>query len=181
MARPPDRTFSFDDDGSSLDLNAIGQPRPNSYYQPQDTAYRDYRVSPPPRSYNYSPTRDYDTSPPPTPPTHRSPFRDQPSLPHPTDPNYSQTETPAYASRRLPPLSTHTAARQTRDIGHSTSNRTASTTTPGADNMGEAAAGGGIAGRCLQVPKSIPLGPFSVTRCVNPKTPHSKMLTTRYQ
>lgn len=167
MARPPDRTFSFDnDDESSLDLNAIGQVRPNSYYQPQDTAYRDYQVSPPPRSYNYSPTRDYDTISPPAPPTHRSPFQDHPSLPHPRDLNHSQPETPAYSSRRLPPISTQTAAQQSRDIGHSTSNRTASTITPGADNMGEAAAGGGIAGKCLRFPISIPLNPFSITRCV---------------
>ena len=149
MARQPDRTFSFDnDEESSLDMNAIGQGRPNSYYQPQDTAYRDLQVSPPPRSYNYSPTRDYDTSPP-RPPTHRSPFRDQPSLPQPTDSSHS--EPPVYANRRPPPLRTQAAARHSRDLGHSTSNRTTSTITPGADNMGEAAAGGGIAGVALGV------------------------------
>ena len=152
MAGPPDRTFSFDnDDESSLDMNAIGQGRPNNYYQPHDTAYRDVQVSPPPRAYNYSPTRDYDASPPPTPPTHRSPFRDHPPLPQPTDSTRSETEPSPYANRRPPPLRTQAAARQSRDLGHSTSNRTASTTTPGADNMGEAAAGGGIAGVALGV------------------------------
>ena len=152
MAGPPDRTFSFDnDDESSLDMNAIGQGRPNNYYQPHDTAYRDVQVSPPPRTYNYSPTRDYDASPPPTPPTHRSPFRDHPPLPQPTDSTRSKTEPSPYANRRPPPLRTQAAARQSRDLGHSTSNRTASTTTPGADNMGEAAAGGGIAGVALGV------------------------------
>lgn len=152
MARPPDRTFSFDnDDGSSLDMNAIGQGRPSNYYQPQDTAYRDTQVSPPPRSYSYSPTRDYDPSPPPTPPTHRSPFRDHPPLPQPTDSTHSETEPSFYANRRPPPLRTQAAARQSRDLTHSTSNRTASTTTPGADNMSEAAAGGGIAGVALGV------------------------------
>ena len=152
MAGPPDRTFSFDnDDESSLDMNAIGQGRPNNYYPPQDTAYRDVQVSPPPRSYNYSPTRHYDASPPPTPPTHRSPFRDHPPLPQTIDSTRSEIEPSIYTNRRPPPLRTQTAARQSRDLGHSTSNRTASTITPGADNMGEAAAGGGIAGVALGV------------------------------
>ena len=148
MPRSPERTFSFqNDDESSLDLNAIGQGRPEQYYQPPNAAYRDTS----PGSYNIRHSREYDVSPPPTPPTHRSPFRDHPPLPPPTDSaNLQKPEAPpTYASYIPPPLRTQGV--RNKDLGHSVSNRTASTTTPGADNMGEAAAGGGIAGVALGV------------------------------
>ncbi|KAL9130161.1 MAG: hypothetical protein Q9217_001596 [Psora testacea] len=55
----------------------------------------------------------------------------------------------ATTSYQLPPINTR--LERARDLGHSTSNRTASTITPGADNMSGAAAGGGIAGVALDV------------------------------
>ena len=148
MSRPPQRTFSFEnEDESSLDMNAIGQGRPNQYYQPQNVPYRD-KI---PDDRNIRHPREYDTSPPPIPPTHRSPFRDHPPLPPPTDSTGSEEpEAPLnYASYRPAPLRTQGIRNQ--DLGHSMSNRTASTTTPGADNMGEAAVGGGIASVALGV------------------------------
>ena len=92
------------------------------------SANRGYRDSPPslPPAYTDSPTREYDQPPPP--PQHR---------------------TNASSSYQLPPINTRAVG--SRELGHSTSNRTTSTTTPGADNMGEAAAGGGIAGVALGI------------------------------
>lgn len=148
MPRPPDRTYSFeDDDESSLDLNAIGHIRPEQYQQSQYASYHD--TSPEPDYYRY-PT-DYGANPPPTPPAHRSPFRDHPPLPPPTDSTSSEEPRapPTYIGTKPPPLRTRDVRGQ--NLGHSTSNRTASTTTPGVDNMGDNAAGGGIAGVALGV------------------------------
>ena len=78
--------------------------------------------SPPP--YTDSPTRRDRNSPPPTPRHHHYPA----------------------SSYRL----SHINTRQ-EPLGHSTSIRTASTTTPGADNLGESAVGGGIAGVALGI------------------------------
>lgn len=85
-----------------------------------------------PPAYENLPMRQHDEGPPP-PPIHRSRVT---------------------SSYQLPPLSTGQEFEnvyRSRDLDHSTSNRTASTTTPGADNMGEEAAGGGIAGVALGV------------------------------
>ncbi|KAL9638679.1 MAG: hypothetical protein Q9164_001407 [Protoblastenia rupestris] len=89
----------------------------------------DYGKAPPsPPSFTDSPTRGNNNSSPPPPPAHR---------------------THAPTLYRLPPINTR--QERVRDLGHSTSNRTASTITPGADNMGEGAVGGGIAGVALGV------------------------------
>lgn len=82
----------------------------------------------PPPLYTDSPTRQYRDPPPPPPPQHRS----NPS-----------------SSYQLPPINTHTVGR--RDLDHSLSHRTASTVTPGADNLGDAAAGGGLGGIALGI------------------------------
>lgn len=148
MSRPPQRTFSFENnDEASLDMNAIGQGRPYQYYQPQHAPCRDEFPDP----HNFRHPRDYNVSPPPTPPTHRLPFRDHPPFSSPTDPQDSQDPQPppTYAGYKPPPLRMQGVRNQ--DLGHSVSNRTASTTTPGADNLGEAAVGGGIAGVALGV------------------------------
>lgn len=85
-----------------------------------------------PPAYTDSPVRQYShNDQPPIPPQHQDSFG---SRYHP------------------PPLDT--SASNGGDLGHSTSNRTASTTTPGADNLGEAAAGGGIAGVAFGVASS---------------------------
>ena len=52
--------------------------------------------------------------------------------------------------RQLPHINTRQGDAQA-NLGHSTSNRTTSTTTPGADNLGEAAVGGGISGLAFGV------------------------------
>lgn len=89
-----------------------------------ENRYRDSNPSThAPPAYTDSPERDGGISPPP-PPAHRITV------------NTGQPQDARYGNR---------------DLDHSTSNRTTSTTTPGADNLGEAAAGGGIAGVALGV------------------------------
>ena len=94
--------------------------------------YRDDEPSASPPTYMYtdSPVRQSQQQmpPPPLPPQHRSEVT---------------------SSYELPALNTRN--QDTQDLGHTMSNRTASTTTPGADNFGESAAGGGIAGVALGV------------------------------
>ncbi|KAI9717559.1 MAG: hypothetical protein M1812_004700 [Candelaria pacifica] len=78
-----------------------------------------------------------------------------PELPLPTDSTDSQTPVPpphAYASRSLPAVPQHGDRRQQgRPLGPSDSMRTAGSSTPGMDNLGVTAAGGGIAGIALGV------------------------------
>lgn len=145
MARSiPDRTFSFNDD-DELSLRGGGQDHfPNS----QDTGFRDMQFPTAP-AYTLPPRRNHDVSPP-SPPAHQSYPSAVPQLPQQTDSSDSQpVPQPFYSRREPPPIQT----RGYRDGGldHSTSNRTASTATPGADNMGITAAGGGIAGVALGV------------------------------
>ena len=83
--------------------------------------YRDVPPSSPPPLYTDSPIRQSDRPPPP--PPHQSNPASAYQLP--------QIDTKSYNNRGLE---------------HSLSNRTASTVTPGADNLGEAAAGGGLGG-----------------------------------
>ena len=74
--------------------------------------------------------------------------RQSPSPPAYTDSPIRQSQIPPpppqHRNSPLPPIDTYTIHGQHLD--HSESQRTTSTTTPGADNLGEAAAGGGIAG-----------------------------------
>ncbi|KAI9695920.1 MAG: hypothetical protein M1836_006037 [Candelina mexicana] len=78
-----------------------------------------------------------------------------PDLPLPTDSSDSQTPIPpshAYASRGLPAVPSHGERRQQgQPLGPSDSMRTAGSSTPGMDNLGLNAAGGGIAGIALGV------------------------------
>ncbi|KAL8716327.1 MAG: hypothetical protein Q9220_000232 [cf. Caloplaca sp. 1 TL-2023] len=74
------------------------------------------------RKQSRSPPKYREPSPPPNPPAHRSPYRQ---------------------SRRP---SVRTDGHRNGDLAYSISSRTASTTTPGADNMAPSAVGGGIAG-----------------------------------
>ena len=92
--------------------------------------YGGVTTSSPPPLYTDSPTRQYDNRrpPPPPPPQHRS---------------------NASSSYQLPPINTNTGV--SRDLDHSLSHRTTSTVTPGADNLGEAAAGGGLGGIALDI------------------------------
>ena len=83
--------------------------------------YRDAPPSSPPPLYTDSPIRQFDRPPPP--PIHQSNSPSTYQLP--------QIDTKSYNNRGLE---------------HTLSNRTASTVTPGADNLGEAAAGGGLGG-----------------------------------
>ncbi|KAL8997371.1 MAG: hypothetical protein Q9169_003353 [Polycauliona sp. 2 TL-2023] len=91
-----------------------------------------------PAPYSTSPQRRRDPSPP-NPPAHRSPYRNSrrgnfastEGGPPPTYPRGGQRQIDGYRDG---------------DLAYSTSNRTASTTTPGVDNMGASAVGGGIAG-----------------------------------
>ena len=128
------RSFSFDDnDEASLDANR------RSYLTQDSNAFRDTQPTSPP-VYTDSPSRPY-TDNPPAPPVHRfqTPFSYQ--LPQPTDSSDSELSRPT--------IQVNTA--QAQGLDHSTSNRTTSTITPGADNMGERAAGGGIAGIALGI------------------------------
>lgn len=89
--------------------------------------YQGATTASPPPLYTDSPTRQYNDPPPPT-PQHRS----YPS-----------------SSYQLPPINTRAAV--SNGLDHSMSHRTTSTVTPGADNLGEAAAGGGLGGIALGI------------------------------
>ena len=138
MPRASDRTFSFDDDDEvTLDANR------RNYLSQDSNAFREVQPSSPP-GYTDSPTRLYNDHPP-SPPAHRyTPY--QP--PQPTGSFDPQTPRPQIA------VNTRQArenAYGSRDLGHSASNRTVSTITPGADNLGERAVGGGMTGIALGV------------------------------
>ena len=130
------RTFSFnDDDEASLSANR------RSYLTQDSNAFRDTQPSSPP-AYTDSPTRRYNDSPPP-PPAHRSQASFVYQVPQPidsSDPEYTRPQI------QLNTRQAQEGAYGNQGLDHSTSNRTTSTITPGADNMGERAAGGGIAG-----------------------------------
>ena len=132
------RSFSFnDDDEASLSANR------RSYLTQDSNAFRDTQPSSPP-AYTDSPTRHYNDNPPPPPPpppAHVSQFSYQ--LPQPIDSSDSEHARPQI---ELNTREAQEGAYNSRGLDHSTSNRTTSTITPGADNMGERAAGGGIAG-----------------------------------
>ena len=138
MPRTSDRTFSFDDDDEiALDANR------RSYLSQDNNAFREAQPSSPPR-YTDSPARHYSDHPP-LPPAHRyTPY--QPSQP--TGSVDSQTPRPQIAVNTS---QAQESAYGRRDLGHSASNRTASTITPGADNWGDRAAGGGMTGIALGV------------------------------
>jgi exo-beta-1,3-glucanase (GH17 family) len=128
MSNSLGRTFSFnDDDESSLDPN-----RPN-YLSHDNNAFRDQPS--PPSTYTDSPTRHYNDSPPP-PPVHRAQSAFSYQLPDATDSTDNESSRPQIS------VNTRQAQGGNQGLDHSTSNRTVSTITPGADNMGEAAAGG---------------------------------------
>lgn len=138
MPRAPNRTFSFDeDDEIALDANR------RNYLSQDNNAFREEQPSSPP-AYTDSPTRR-DNDRPPSPPAHRyTPYQSS----HSTGPFDSQTTRPQIA------VNTRQAQDRTydsQDLGHSASNRTASTITPGADNWGDRAVGGGMTGIALGI------------------------------
>ncbi|KAL9103623.1 MAG: hypothetical protein Q9163_001350 [Psora crenata] len=106
----------------SFSFDGNDNPSPDIHNQGHD--YEAVAFSPP--SFTDSPSRRNNNGPPP--PLHSS---------H------------AISSYQLPRINTRQES--ARDLGHSTSNRTASTITPEADNMSQAAVGGGIAGVALGV------------------------------
>lgn len=139
MSRSQGRTFSFEDDDETS-LQALNASR-HSHLSQDNNAFRgaDPPSPPSPPAYTDSPTRHYNDSPPPLPPAHR------------VNPS-SSSRAPALYDPSSPRPRVHVDTNQVRNgtygnrgLDHSTSNRTTSTITPGADNMGEAA-GGGIAG-----------------------------------
>ncbi|KAL9077486.1 MAG: hypothetical protein Q9161_000332 [Pseudevernia consocians] len=138
MPRAPDRTFSFDDDDEiALDANR------RNYLSQDNNAFREVQPTSPPR-YTDSPTRSYNDRPP-SPPAHRYTAYQPPQS---ADSFNSQTPRPQIA------VNTTQAQEGTygsRDLGHSSSNRTASTITPEADNWGDRAVGGGMTGIALGV------------------------------
>lgn len=130
------RTFSFNDnDESSLD------PNRRVYPSHDNNASRDQASSPP--AYTDSPVRHYNDSPPP-PPVHRSQSAFTYQLPEATDSTESLSQRPNIRVNTR-------QAQGGSGLDHTTSNHTASTVTPGADNMGGAAAGGGMTGIAMGV------------------------------
>lgn len=122
MSRSLARTYSFDNnDETSLNGH-------NDSSNPRDV---------PSAAYATSPERHRDVSPP-KPPAHRSPYRDY------GRDDFASTDGPPPTYPRAGPR--HDDRYREGDLAYSTSNRTASTTTPGVDNMAASAAGGGIAG-----------------------------------
>ena len=154
MAGPSDHTYSFGNitkDDTFMNSHPQGQVQSgyHSHLHQSSTASRDMQ-SPFP-SYPIPPPREYDISPP-SPPVHRSHPSLYPTIPQSTD----LSDTPIQASsveysRAVPSRHVQDGGNRTRDLGYSTSTRTASTTTPDIDNMGESAAGGGIAGIAMGV------------------------------
>lgn len=147
MAFPPDRSFSFRNN-DERSMASSGQVQSGlDTYPPQTTASRDVQLpsftNPPPREYNVSP---------PSPPLHRSNQSDYSHIPQPTDLSNSHNQLPALYSSRGDSYNRYQDDRY-RDhvLDYTNSTRTASTTTPGIDNMGESAAGGGIAGIAIGV------------------------------
>ena len=140
----PDRTFSFDQN-DEISLNSNGQGQVNRFFPPpRDAPSRDMQVSPP-SNYRSPPPREYNVSPP-SPPLHRN------LLPQRTDSSFPQYPiSQPYGYNRVLPSQIQTSGYNGRSLDHQLSNRTASTTTPGADNLGPAAAGGGLAGIALGV------------------------------
>lgn len=140
MPRAPDRTFSFDDDDEiALDANR------RNYLSQDNNAFREVQPSLPP-AYTDSPTRNYNDRPP-SPPAHRyTPY--QPSQQ--TGSFESQTPRPQIAVNTR---QAQEGAYGSRGLDHSASNHstTASTITPGADNWGDRAVGGGMTGIALGV------------------------------
>lgn len=138
MPRSSDRTFSFDDDDEvALDANRRNHPSRDN------NAFQQVRPSSPP-GYTDSPIRFYNDQPP-SPPAHRyTPY--QPAQL--TDSSDSQTPRPQIAVNTR---QAQESADGSRDLGHSDPNRTASTITPGADNWGDRAVGGGMMGIALGV------------------------------
>ncbi|KAA6414041.1 MAG: hypothetical protein FRX48_02403 [Lasallia pustulata] len=157
MARSLNRTFSFDN-GDELSMSSDRQEHFDHYAQPyRDAPSRDNQVSPI-QTYSSPLPREYAVSPP-SPPGYRHLPLDYPQLPQPTDSSDSHTPPPPpppppHSSAQRKPLSSQPAGNggcRDRGLGHLVSNRTTSTTTPGMDNLGTAAAGGGIAGIALGV------------------------------
>ena len=138
MSRSHGRTFSFDNNDETS-LNALDENRHN-YLSHDNNAFRDLQPSSPP-AYTDSPTRRYNDSPPPPPPAHGLNASTAYQLPEATDSDPPSPRPQVRVNTRQAQESGY----GNRGLDYSTSNRTASTITPGADNMGEAA-GGGIAG-----------------------------------
>ena len=137
MSRSQGRAFSFDHDDEAS-LNALNANR-HSYLSHDNNAFRDFQPSSPPE-YTDSPTRRYNGSPP-LPPVHQPNPSIAYQLPEDTDSGPPSPRPQVRVNTRQ----AQESAYGSRGLDHSTSNRTASTITPGADNMGEVA-GGGIAG-----------------------------------
>ena len=155
MAQQPlNRTFSFDDNDESS-LSTDRQERFQHYPQPyQDIPPRHADVSPLP-VHSSPPPRDYTISPP-SPPPHQSHLTSNTladrSLP--TYPSFSRRpvpppQLPSYQSDPFSHPEDNTY--DERNTGYRSSNRTTSTATPGMDNLGISAAGGGISGIALGV------------------------------
>jgi exo-beta-1,3-glucanase (GH17 family) len=135
MSRVPDRSYSFDDNDEAS-LSAYRNAQHPQYYQ--DSPSQDLPESSPPRYRPYLPAiQDSQAA------SARS-YPQQPNVPY--NP-YSEATRPLRKPYVQPRVDTQAA----RDLGYTMSTRTASTVTPGMDNLGAAAAGGGIAGIALGV------------------------------
>ena len=172
MAQSLNRTFSFNDNDETS-LSSDRQERYQHYPQPyQDIPPRNVDVSPlPPHS---SAPRDYTVSPP-SPPAHRSYLASSGGADHqlPTHPSFSRRPVPPTVDHQLPahpsvsrrpvPPSQPPSYQgdpfrhpeddvyNEQDLDYRSSNRTPSTATPGMDNLGISAAGGGISGIALGI------------------------------
>ena len=138
------RTYSFDNhDEEDLGYDRQRQGHSSDYY-PRDISQDTQRSTP------YDPHPQYYDDAPPPPPQHRS----YPSLPPNIGSSRSGHHQPPGYSREGDPTKGPDGNNDRyadRSLDHTMSQRTASTATPGADNLGEAAAGGGISGIALGV------------------------------
>ncbi|MCJ1395452.1 hypothetical protein MMC18_008338 [Xylographa bjoerkii] len=150
MSPPLDRTYSFDnDDETSLthdiqdQYDSYQRPRP---YQDSPSHYNNGAAS----ATTYAAYRPRDEAPPPLPPLHR----ERPqfcSECHQTHYSGACPSQISYHDQRNPFADSNHDRQHSQDLAYTASMRTASTSTPGMDNLGSTAAGGGIAGIALGV------------------------------
>lgn len=145
MAVPPDRTFSFRNDDERF-MNSSRQVQSGiDSYPHQTTASRNMRQP----SFTNPPLEEYNR--PPSPPIHRSNQSDYSQISQPTNSNPRNQPPALYASEGDSHNRYQDHGYRDHALDHSNSARTASTATPGIDNMAESAAGGGIAGIAIGV------------------------------
>ena len=148
MSHLVDGSYSFDNNESNSTSSRQGRVNQYQPYRDQETSARQMQQLPQPL---YAPQIHANINPPPPPPPSHRGFSSFQSR----SPEVYGAPAPATYSTSLDQVDPFATPRhenpRPHDLGYSTSMRTASTITPGMDNLGGTAAGGGIAGIALGV------------------------------